>query len=467
MKIEVEPTTFKGEEIREKDELEAIAKKFEAKYGRENKRKKDRIQDLVDIGDGYDDEDSFIDNSEAYDEFVPASLTTKYGGFYVNSGPLQFRQASDTDTDEDFSTQRKKPKDPAGGGGLGLADPLLSLIGSTNESALLQAASTMDFVIDLDTLLDATVEDLELKSDPSGTQRKTQIQLQQPIGALEFAPQIQSKCQPQPVQETQLSSVSQPKINAPSTSLSQSLPRTKAKTQPVPIPSSQDQLLESTHALLQPLPQSDPKTSSLPPLAPLPEGLPSALERRIKDLTLAAKGSEGESKLKFFTPEINHILLDVELQCRELGIQVRSRVYTHLASLLPCSRDTLLKRVKKLLQAQKEPMQKLKEAVGKAMPEQISRYHDYCLAHSQARVAEEGKGKENAGSEEEGEEKSGKRVVGPRKKFKWNDEISVVQMKMERYEMEQGDNQGMEEYLKTFLDNEVKQVWPKGWMQLG
>lgn len=28
-------------------------------------KKKDRIQDLIDIGYGYDDEDSFIDNSEA------------------------------------------------------------------------------------------------------------------------------------------------------------------------------------------------------------------------------------------------------------------------------------------------------------------------------------------------------------------------------------------------------------------
>lgn len=29
------------------------------------KKKQDRIQDLIDIGFGYDDEDSFIDNSEA------------------------------------------------------------------------------------------------------------------------------------------------------------------------------------------------------------------------------------------------------------------------------------------------------------------------------------------------------------------------------------------------------------------
>ncbi|KAK1887074.1 Ubinuclein-2 [Dissostichus eleginoides] len=466
---------FEEEEKREIDEVVALSGELEKKYA-DKPKNNDRIQDLIDIGYGYDDEDSFIDNTEPYDEFVPASLTTKFGGFYINSGVLHFRHTSET---EDLKAREKTPKsskkrkvndgqdkpkkkrcreeaeetisfqsstlsvtsmlkkfqrekekerqkmdkvkprrsvitmfpaDAGGGGGLGLTDPLLSLIGSTNEHTLIQAVNAMDFDIDLDSLLDV--------SEAASSTKMT----------------------PPPSTETQLFS-----------------PKTE-------------------------MTQSEARPQVLPPINVQlkPQGTSPRLEDSIRKLTVVAKTSEGESKLKFFTPEINSMLLDIELQCREQGVQLRSKVYTHLSSFLPCSRDTLLKRVKKLFLAHTEEcsdvenrMQKLKEAVCRAMPEQIASFNENCQVYEQARTSKaaeekESKHKENVGPEDNMEEKGGKRG-GPKKLFKWNEEIReclchVLTVKMERYKRQKR-SQELEEYLKTFLDNEVKLLWPKGWMQ--
>lgn len=42
------------------------------------------------------------------------------------------------------------------------------------------------------------------------------------------------------------------------------------------------------------------------------------------------------------------LILSIELQTRELSSQVRSGVYAHLAAFFPCSKDTLVKRARKL-----------------------------------------------------------------------------------------------------------------------
>ncbi|XP_017312950.1 ubinuclein-1 isoform X2 [Ictalurus punctatus] len=94
----------------DEDELQVLATMFQKKYGGAPKPRRDRVQDLVDMGDGYDDTDSFIDNSEAYDELVPACLTTKYGGFYINVGTLQFRQASGEENETDDFEENVQPQ---------------------------------------------------------------------------------------------------------------------------------------------------------------------------------------------------------------------------------------------------------------------------------------------------------------------------------------------------------------------
>ncbi|XP_008314527.1 ubinuclein-1-like isoform X1 [Cynoglossus semilaevis] len=493
------------EEEKEKDEVAVIARKLEEKYGlKERKKKKDRIQDLIDIGYGYDDEDSFIDNSEAYDEFVPAAITTKFGGFYINSGMLQFRQASDTENEEvtagentlrlskkrkhnpglekpkkkhcslneetkthmeskssesyqsglveikrkkkkglgtlsvtsmlkKFQREKQKeqqkteranqvvpgttgaatiplsPADAAGGGGCVINDPLLTLIGSTNEQALIQAANAMDLDIDLVSLLDATENILSPKSLRHAT---TETQLFQ----METDDQRVAKAQP------------------------------PSQTQP-----DQNQL------------QPESSSSSPQQFVPLPEGLTPGLEDAIRKLRVAVKSAEGESKLKFFTPLINSILLEIELQCREHCAPLRSKLYTHLSSFLPCSRETLLKRVKKLFNTHMEespnvedPVQKLREAISKALPEQLASYQASCEAFEQVKASR---------AKEEGYEGR-----GPKKVFVWDEQTqkclcNLLRQRMDKYDKEKHGNQEVEDYLRTLLESEVKPLWPKGWMQ--
>ena len=55
------------------------------------KKKARKIDDYADLGYGYDSDDPFIDNSDVHDEIVPETLTTAHGGFYINSGLLEFK----------------------------------------------------------------------------------------------------------------------------------------------------------------------------------------------------------------------------------------------------------------------------------------------------------------------------------------------------------------------------------------
>ncbi|XP_063199836.1 ubinuclein-1 isoform X7 [Chroicocephalus ridibundus] len=428
-----------NDDEKERHKVEALARKFEEKYGGK-RRRKDRIQDLIDMGYGYDESDSFIDNSEAYDELVPASLTTKYGGFYINSGTLQFRQASESEDDYVKEKKKKCPKKrKLKDGGEKLKkkkkDDSYDKEKKSKKSKFPKAGFTA---------LNASKE--KKKKKYSGA-----------LSVKEMLKKFQKE------KDAQKKKDEEQKAATPSPSEAPAPREAEAMTDPLLSlfgHASDNDLLQAATAMdsltdldLERLLSESPEGSPFPevedgsdPLGmgleqdfkqppSLPEGLPAPLEKRIKELAQAARAAEGEGKQRFFTQDINNIILDIELQTRELNNQMRSGVYAHLAAFFPCSKDTLVKRARKLYLYEqggrlKEPLQKLKEAIGKAMPEQMAKYQDECQVHTQAKFAkilEEEKDKEQrdrvCSDDDEDEEKGGKRVMGPRKKFQWNDEI--------------------------------------------
>lgn len=472
-----------NDEEKERQKAEALARKLEEKYGGK-KRRKDRVLDLIDMGYGYDESDSFIDNSEAYDELVPASLTTKYGGFYINSGTLQFRQASESEDDYIKEKKKKSPKKrKLKEGGEKVKKKKKDDSYDKEKKSKKSKYSKTGF-----TALNASKEKKKKKY----------------LGALSVKEMLKKF---QKEKEAQKKRDDEPKLPTPS--LAEAPAPREMETVSDPLLSlfghpSDNELLQAATAMdsltdldlehLLESPEtspfhemeegSDPMGLELDLKQPhaIPEGLPEQLEKRIEELTQAARAAEGESKHKFFNQDTNSILLDIELQTRELNSQVRSGVYAHLASFLPCNKDTLVKRARKLYLYEqggrlKEPLQKLKEAIGRAMPDQMTKYQDECQAHTQAKFAkmlEEEKDKEQrdriCSEDEDDDDKGGKRIMGPRKKFQWNEEIrdllcQLMKSKLDGYEAEKNKAQSMEDYVKAFLDAEVKPLWPKGWMQ--
>ncbi|XP_015443779.1 ubinuclein-2 [Pteropus alecto] len=494
-----------NDEHQERQEVEMLAKKFEMKYGgKPRKHRKDRLQDLIDIGFGYDETDPFIDNSEAYDELVPASLTTKYGGFYINTGTLQFRQASDTEEDDITDNQKHKPpkipkikeddiemkKRKRKEEGEKEKKPRKKVPKQLGVVALNSHKSEKKKKRYKDPLsLAAMLRKFEKEKDVLDKDSNPKVPIKVPVNLM-----TTSLNKPPSAAAALGNEVSDLNLNNADPDL------------PIFVSTNEHELFQEAESALKilddidfdrlldaasdgsPLSESGGENGNttqptyasqvMPKVVPaLPEGLPVLLEKRIEDLRVAAKLFDEEGRKKFFTQDMNNILLDIELQLQELGPVIRSGVYAHLEAFVPCNKETLVKRLKKLhLNVQddrlREPLQKLKLAVSNVMPEQLFKYQEDCQARSQAKCAklQTDEEREKNGSEEDDDEKPGKRVIGPRKKFHWDDTIrtllcNLVEIKLGCYELEPNKSQSAEDYLKSFMETEVKPLWPKGWMQ--
>ncbi|KAG7325949.1 hypothetical protein KOW79_010874 [Hemibagrus wyckioides] len=507
----LDPNDPLADQDQERREVEALARKFESKYGGTGKKKKkDRMQDLIDIGYGYDETDPFIDNSEAYDELVPASLTTKLGGFYINTGTLQFRPASESEDESKDGNHFKKLKDgeervikkrKKKDGTLEEKKPRKNRVSKQGVSALNRPEKKKRKKLMKDSLsLAAMIRRF--------TREKEEMRKKSPAAAATTTTTTAGTAVTGAAAGIKPPNANRSVLNSHSVAPGNDLSDLTNDPSVIPLLNSanddmlQDLMDELDFSLLDPSELSSlegqgengngavqrgggaaaggvggasagrvQRTGLIPP-PPLPSGLPAPLTKRIEDLRAASRQFDMEGRKKFFTLDMNNILLDIELQVQEQPVEVRVAVYSHLEAFVPCNKEALLKRMKKLsLNVQddrlRNPLLKLKLAVCSAMPEQIARYNMDCLAKVAKQQSEEG---EKNGSEEEDEERPGKRVMGPRKKFVWDDKLrallcNLVRAKLGCYEAEGQNPPSPEDYLKAFMETEVKPLWPKGWMQ--
>ncbi|KAJ3614717.1 hypothetical protein NHX12_018288 [Muraenolepis orangiensis] len=376
-----------SDEERDRLQMEATAKKLEKIKSNTGKKRKDRMQDLIDLGFGYDETDPFIDNSEAYDELVPASLSTKLGGFYINTGTLQFRAASESEG-EDVS------KDP-----LALAAMIRRFTREKEEMRKRNPAFAHPHLSAKPNHFDLSLADIT--GDPAVMAllaSANEKELQDLLGVLDFG---QLDATPQDavvVEENGLMGVRVSKAVAAS-----------GVQGGGGSGGIQGRRLSAAGGVFYP--------------PPLPDELPASLIKRFS----------------------------IELQVQEQPPEVRYSIYSHMEAFVPCNKEALLKRLKKLaLNIQDDrlrtPLLELKLAVCSVMPEQIARYNMDCMA----KIAKQ-------------------QVTGPRKKFIWDDKLrtllcSLVLVKLSCFELEKT-QLSVEDYLKAFMENEVKPLWPKGWMQ--
>lgn len=495
------------------DKLRDMARRFEAKYGTSVGKKRRKYDDYVDLGAGYDENDSFIDNTDAYDEIVPEEVTTAHGGFYINCGALEFKRvdrqsvvnnnnnnnnqsnddessesseedtedvdspkrpekrnfsSSDEEDTEDITTteqQRKKQK----------VDENCEKKGSENvikkKKKLQNLQDQQNSQLDGEGLSKrkekAETTDGEGSEDLEEKKKSEKTDTQRPKDKKFDIKKFEKKASNSNGFDSKKLELK--KLGDKDSNIDDAI-ESVVNAARVEDESSRDTSDSQSRCI-----GTESEGDDADKEAPLPESLPENVITVINKLKAHAEKNK-EGKTKFFDTSVNSLLFILEKRLRALSTpSLRLETYGHLARFLPCSKVALQNRAKKLFVQDieyktKELIQSLKKEIDEIMPSVISKYLDECQ-----KVAE---GKEMEGSPEDVESSDDDDVRDdinksklPKKQFPWTEEAKklVTQIATTRsqcYNVLRPRKLSLFSYVESFMIRQVLPLWPRGYMSV-
>ncbi|XP_017876892.1 ubinuclein-1 isoform X2 [Ceratina calcarata] len=486
------------------DKLRDMARRFEAKYG--TKRRK--YDDYVDLGAGYDENDPFIDNTDAYDEIVPEEVTTAHGGFYINSGALEFKtvdrqpvvnnnnnnqsnddessESSEEDTEdvdspkrpekrnfsssdeedtEDITTadqQRKKQK----------VDETYEKKGS--ENVIKKKKKPHNLQDQQNSQLDGDglsrrkekgeTTDGEGSEDQEEKKKSEKTDMQRPKDKKFDIKKFEKKASNSNGFDSKKLELK--KLGDKDSNIDDAI-ESVVNAARVEDESSRDTSDSQSRCI-----GTESEGDDADKEAPLPESLPENIIITINELKAHAENNK-EGKTKFFDTSVNNLLFNLEKRLRALSTpSLRLQTYGHLARFLPCSKVALQNRAKKLFVEDieyktTELIQSLKKEIDDIMPSVISKYQDECQKVAE-RKEQEGSPEDVESSDDDVRDDISKSKL-PKKQFPWTEEAKklvtqIATMRSQCYNVSRPRKLSLFTYVESFMVRQLLPLWPHGYM---
>ncbi|CAL7936962.1 unnamed protein product [Xylocopa violacea] len=510
------------------DKLRDMARRFEAKYGTSTTgKKRHKYDEYVDLGAGYDENDSFIDNTDAYDEIVPEEMTTAHGGFYINCGALEFRTADRQSLVHNNNNNNQSNDDESSES----SEEDTEDVDSPKRMEKRNLSSS-----DEDDTEDNAGDQLRKKQKVDENGEKKQIQENV----------IKKKKKPQNLQEQQNFQQDADVLNRP---------KEKGETTDAEVSEDQEDKKKSDKTETQKSKNTTDKKFDIKKLekkasnsngfdgkklelkklgdkdsniddaiesvvnaarvedessrdttdsgksrcigtesecddidrveAPLPDSLPENVVEIVNKLKARAENSK-EGKTKFFNPAVNSLLFGLEKRLRMLSPpSLRLETYGHLARFLPRSKVVLQNRAKKLFvqdleDKTKELILRLKTVIDEIMPSVMYKYLNECQKVAEGnphlywdiyRYCWETEGSpedvENSVDEDICEDVDKSKI--PKKQFPWTEEAKklvaeIANLQSQCYDVSRSRKYSKHSFVASFIIRQLLPLWPRGYM---